>query len=121
MYFCGNVSSEKLLFHIGEECRDWHWIEMEMAKDVATFKVTFCCDDEWMWEFYYDKTTYEQVKYVIMSAIDVCEDMDELITTLDEVFEEMFLEDTVLDEAELLEDEVEFICDGDCKNCEFNV
>lgn len=119
MVFCGNVSSEKILFHVGEECRDWHWIEMMLDKDVATFTVTFCCDDEWMWEFYYDKTTYEQIKYVIMSAIEVCENMDELLETLDEVFEENFMSD-VFNEAELLEDEVEFECDGDCDNCIFN-
>ena len=120
MYFCGNVSSEKLLFHATEECRDWHWIEMEMDKNVATFKVTLCCDDEWMWEFYYDKTTYEQVKYIIMSAIDVCEDIDDLIGTLDEVFEEMFLKDAVIDEAELFENVAEFECDGDCEHCVLN-
>jgi hypothetical protein len=117
MVFCGNGSLERLFVHEIDDLESRHYIDIAMSKDDAIFSVTCCCDEEWMWEFWYSKTNYEVVKYLIMDSIAVCETMEELIGTLDELFEEDCA-DIVCYEAELQEDVFE--CDGDCENCSFN-
>lgn len=115
MVYCSTGSLERLFFHPNNNLEERHWVDLEMSNCGATFSVTMCCDDEWIWEFYYDKTHYDLVKHVIMDCIFESESMEELIASMDETFEKFFYE-IVVDEAELQEDEFE--CDGDCDNCE---
>lgn len=127
MTLCGSVSYERFIVHPDDApCRS-HYIEITEDKDSAIFYVTNCCDDEWVWEFWYSKTNYEVVKFLIMDCIAECSTMDELIDALDEVFEEDCA-DMLFNEAELQEDEIdvdvefetEIECDGDCENCVCN-
>lgn len=112
MIYCGTGALERILIHEADDLEQQHWIDIAMHKEDATFAVTCCCDDSWEWEFYYGKSDYERVKFVIMNAICECDDMDELLDELDEIFVEDF--------EDILVDEDDFECDGDCDNCEFN-
>lgn len=126
MIYCSTGSLERLFFHPNNNLKERHWVDLEMSTCDSTFMVTICCDEEWVWEFYYDKTNYDLVKHVITDCIFEAESVGELIEMMDEAFEEFFYEITV-DEAELQEDEIEFEfdteaeveieCDGDCDHC----
>ena len=118
MIYCSTGNLERVFFYPNDDSTETHWIDMEMSSCGSTFKVTYCCDEEWVWKFFYDKTNYEIVKYLIMDCIAVCDTMEELIDALDEIFEEDCA-DFVCYEAELQEDEIEFECgcDGDCDDC----
>ena len=93
-----------------DDLSEAHYIQMQKSRDDATFSVTCCCDEDWCYEFEYNKSDYERVKFNVMECIFECETMDELLDTLSEVFEDGF--------EPLDRDVVE--CDGDCENCEFN-
>ena len=112
MIYCSTGSLERLFMHESKHPEERHWIDITMGEDTPTFAVTCCCDDEWIWEFWYDKTNYDLVKHMIMDCIFESKDMDDLIDAIDEVFEECF-RDIVANEAELQEDEFE------CANCRF--
>ena len=127
MIFCGNYEVENLVVHPNNNLNEAHCIEITKYKDAPIFSVTYCCDDEWIWEFMYSKTNYEVVKYLIMDSIVVCDTMDELIDMLDEVFEEecdhMICEGVECECdccGEEEEEDDDFECDGDCENCEYN-
>ena len=128
MIFCGNYEVENLVVHPNNNLNETHYIEITKDKDAPIFSVTYCCDDEWIWEFMYSNTNYEVVKYLIMDSIVVCNTMEELIDMLDEVFEEecyhMICEGVECECdcdccGEEEEEEDEFECDGDCENCEY--
>ena len=119
MTYCSTGSLERLFVHENDNLEERHWVDIAMSNDSPTFAVTCCCDDEWIWEFWYDKTSYDLIKHVIMDCIFDAEDMDDLIDAMDEMFDEHF-SDIVVDVAELQEDEMEFECDGDCEKCSFN-
>lgn len=132
MLFCGNYEVERLIVHPDNNVDETHYIEIAKDKDAPIFSVTYCCDDEWVWEFMYSKTNYEVVKYLIMASIVECNTIDELIDMLDEVFEvecEHMMFDGVeyecececcdcCSEEEEEEDEY-FECNGDCDNCKY--
>ena len=117
MNYCATGSLERLFISEIHKPNERHWVDITMSEDTPTFSVTCCCDDEWIWEFDYDKTNYDCVKHVIMDCIFDAEDMFELIYALDAAFEECF-DDIAVNEIELEEDEFE--CDGDCANCGLN-
>lgn len=119
MIFCGNVTCERLVVHPNDKPHSSHWIEITMEKNLPVFSVTCCCDSEWEWKFWYDKTNYDVVKHLIMDCIIECDTMDDLIDALDEVFDE-FCGDMLFDESELEYEEDECECDGNCENCECN-
>lgn len=116
MIYCSTGNLERLFFHVNGNLEERHWVDMEMSNCGPTFAVTICCDEDWIWEFKYDKTNYDLVKHMIMDCIFEAESVGELIDAMDEVFEECF-DDIVVNVAELQEDEIEFECDGDCDNC----
>lgn len=132
MIFCGSYEVERLIVHPTNNVDEAHYIEIEKNKDAPIFSVTYCCDDEWIWEFMYSKTNYEVVKYLIMDSIVVCDTVEELIDMLDEVFAEecdhMICEGYEMECdgdceccdccGEEEEEEDYFECDGDCVNCE---
>lgn len=116
MIYCTSENLERIYVHPDSNLRERHWVDIASGGDLNTFSVSVCCDDEWIWEFWYNKSNYDLVKHVIMDCIFEAEDMDELIELMDEAFDEFFSE-IVVDTTELQEDEIE--CDGDCANCEF--
>ena len=116
MIFCSNEQIEVLYVHENDNTDETHWIDITTSDDGMVFTVECCCDDEWSWDFVYNRTNYELIKYLIMDCIAECNTMQELILALNEVFETS-CEDMVVHETELKEDEFE--CDGDCKNCNF--
>ena len=117
MIYCGSYETETIVVHPSNDPHSSHYLEITISKNEPTFYVTCCCDDEWEWKFWYDKTNYEVVKYLIMDCIIACDTMRELIDTLDATFYDECAE-IVCEEAELQEGEWE--CDGDCDNCGFN-
>ena len=142
MLYCCSGNLERLFVHPDNNLEESHWIDIAMGTDTPTFAVTCCCNDDWVWTFAYDKTTYDLVKYAIMDCIMACETMDELIAALDDVFETEFsyiiidtdelcccggeeecFDDDDEDDDDDDEDfdpeyEEEFDCDGDCDACE---
>lgn len=110
MYLCGFGNLERIMIHEADDLDSQHYIDLVMSKDDATFAVTCCCYDEWFYEFMYSKTDYERIKFNIVDAIFACDDMDELISVLDDIFQDGF-DDIIVDSSECLE------CCGDCDRC----
>ena len=82
-------------------------IMLDKMPDKSTFVVLCDYDDNWGYEFYMENnTSYEQVKFNIMSEIFECETMYELLTHLSEIFEDGFAD--IIVEAE---------CECNCENC----
>lgn len=108
MLYCRTYESETIVIHPNDNPDESHVIEIEKGCNEPTFSVTCCCYEDWRWTFMYTKNGYDLIKYYIMDCIRECDDMDELIDTLDAIFEENFM-DMVYDYDE---------CDGDCANCE---
>lgn len=96
-----------------DDMSETHYIQMQKSRDDATFSVTCCCDEDFYYEFMYNKSDYERVKFNIMECIFECDTMEELLDTLSEVFEDGF------EPIEHDPEYEEFECDGDCENCEF--
>lgn len=113
MVYCSTGKIETIMCHPMNNLNEVHYVDMIMSPDDPTFIVTCCCDDDWCYEFWYDVSTYERVKYNIMEAIFQCSTMDELMKTLSEVFEDGFA-DALVCECEFGE------CDGDCAYCDCN-
>ena len=88
-----------------------HWFDLMLDDEKPVFTLTSCCNEEWIWKFYYTKTNYDIVKYLVMESSVNCEDIYEITEELDEIFCEEY-EDIVY-----WEDEEEFVCNGDCENC----
>ena len=140
MIYCCSGNCERLFMHEKDELDKTHWIDISVGTDAPVFEVTCCCNDDWVWAFAYDKTTYDLVKYAIMDCIMACDTVEELIEALDDVFETEFSEVVVdIDECDCIccgceeecfdddddddedddsEYEEEFDCDGDCDACE---
>lgn len=119
MIFCGNVSSEKLVVHPNDNPHSSHYIEITMEKNLPVFNVTCCCGENWEWRFWYDKTSYDVVKHLIMDCIIGCDTMQELIDTMDDVFDAN-CRDMIFDADEMDYDPDSIVeCDGDCDNCGF--
>ena len=108
MILCGFYETERIMVHPNDNLEESHWIDITKDKDEPTFYVTYCCDEDWVWEFAYDKTTYERIKHLIVDCILECDDMDDLIEVLDEIFEEIVYGSRYDDVDE---------CDGDCAHC----
>ena len=112
MIFCGNVNAERLIVQPDDNPHSSHYINIVTDKDDPVFYVTCCCDEDWGWKFWYSKTNYEVVKYIIMDCIIASETMDELIDALDEIFEEEY--------KNILFEEDNWERNEDCENCGFN-
>ena len=89
-----------------------YFIEMAKMFDEPIFMVCSDYDENWFYEFYMENNSdYERVKFNIMSAIFECENMDGVIKTLNEVFEDGFSDILVKYECD---------CDGSCEHCNCN-
>ena len=123
MVYCSAGSLERIMFHPYDNLEETHYIDLTMSNCDAAFAVTTCCDEEWIWEFYYDKTTYDLVKHIVMDCIFEAEDIEELIEMIDEAFEQSFA-DVVVNETEMQDEidmdvdvDMEIECDGCCGKC----
>lgn len=109
MVYYGTYNTEGIVVHTVDDVDDVHVILLTKECDEAAFTVSVCCYDDWEWKFILTSPAhYEMVKHVIMDAAFECEDMDELINLLDEIFENEF------SEIVLWEDEYDECC---CENC----
>jgi hypothetical protein len=116
MVYHGTSTSETILFHPIGRPRQFYFLELTKAAAKPTFFVTSCCGNEWYYEFYMENNSdYERVKLAIMDAIFECEDMEELLDHLSEIFEDGF--DDILVEDD---NEYDCECDFNCDNCECN-
>lgn len=111
MIYEGTFEAERLVFtEVGSDIE--HWIMLSKAKDEPKFCVTCCCNDEWIWEFWYNKSDYERVKFTVMGSIFRCETTAELMNDLDSIFEENFSDIVAYDEEGSE-------CDGNCEECKY--
>jgi hypothetical protein len=109
MVYYGTYNTEGIVVHLEGDADDKHIIFLTKECNEATFTVSVCCYDDWEWKFSLTSpANYEMVKHMIMDAAFECEDMDELIRVLDEIFEEGF------SKIVINEDECEERC---CENC----
>ena len=108
MIYYGTESIERVFF---KDKSNMHLIDISINANKNTFSVTCCCDEDWIWEFYYVKSTYERIKFIIMDLVYKCDSIGELLDALDDIFSEAF--------EDILIDEDEFECDGNCENCRF--
>ena len=116
MILCGFYETERIMVHPNDNLEESHWIDITKDKDEPTFYVTYCCDEDWIWEFGYDKTSYERIKHIITDCIFECDSMEELMDVLDEIFEEMLYG---IDEEIDDEDDDDIDCCGDCDRCKY--
>jgi hypothetical protein len=109
MVYDGTYTAEGIVVHLNGDVDDQHMIFLTKGCNEATFTVHACCYDDWEWKFSMESPAhYEMIKYMIMNAVFECEDMDELINMLDEIFEKDFSK-IVVNEDE---------CNGSCcENC----
>ena len=106
MTYYGTVKKEEIMFKLDDG--SFESVTLSKSCVTPTFIVATSYDDEWIWEFWMeDPSVYEMTKHIIMDTVFECDDMDELMEMLDEIFEEDFMDFVVDDE-----------CDGDCENCE---
>ena len=92
MIFNGMIKAEAIFFRPENDKDVLHFVDMERDCEDGTFRVGVCCDDEWEWKFYDNASNYELVKHAIFDVVLDSGDIDELINSLDEVFEEYFYE-----------------------------
>ena len=111
MIYEGTYEAERLMFVEDGGCGE-HWIAIAKAKDEPKFCVTCCCNEDWIWEFWYNKSDYERIKFTIMETIFECDTAEELMEELDFIFDDGF------GDIVAYEDEEEFECDGCCGECE---
>lgn len=91
MTYFGTAVSECIIIHNDGDLKERHCIEMTKSANTSNFIVTCCCYDDWGYEFKItNPSDYERVKFSIMEAMLVCEDMDELLTYLGEIFVDEF-------------------------------
>ena len=112
MIYCGTENVELIYFHLEDDQNERHLIMMERNADENVFYVRTCCHPEWEWKFAYTTSHYEMVKHAIFDAGFDCEDIDDLLFELDDVFEEYFNEIVIFNECE---DNCD--CDGGCEHC----
>ena len=89
-----------------------HYIELTKSGDDPVFFVTNCCNEDWVWAFDLDMSNYELVKHTIMDTILSCDDMDDLMDTLDRMFGIVFGD--IIADCEI---ECGCDCDNGCNHC----
>lgn len=110
MLYCNTSNVELVTVHPDNNPHESHYISIETNCDMPVFTVSCCCDEEWEWTFWYNKTNYDIAKHLIMDCVFASETMEELIDAMDEAFYE-YLSEVVFDEEEGIE------CDAECCMC----
>lgn len=91
MVYCGTDVVEVIRLSPIDNLNEVHFISMSKSADNAIFRVEFCCDPNWCYEFYLtNNSDYERVKFNIMEAIFECETASDLLTVLSGTFEDGF-------------------------------
>lgn len=106
MIYTGTGVAEFINVNDGNEI--WS-VELAKMPDKPTFVV--CCDydDDWGYEFYMENNSdYERIKYCVMEALWECDDMEELLDTLSDIFEDGFADIIVEHECD---------CETGCEHC----
>lgn len=105
MVYGGTYTSETIVIKAEGQMQ---YIELMKSANEPTFSVSCGCDEDWGYEFIMeDNSSYERVKITIMETIFECESMEEVLSTLSEIFENGFA-DILIDNG----------CNGDCEHCE---
>ena len=111
MVYYGTENTELLVFHSAGNPDDMHFIGMIKHADDMAFSVRSCCNSDWYYEFGMENSAdYERVKFNIMEAIFGCDDVEELLDTLSEIFEDGFSDILIKDGCS---------CGGNC-DCDGN-
>jgi hypothetical protein len=106
MVYYGTENTELIVFHGAGDPNDTHFIGMIKHADSRSFSVRSCCDSDWCYEFHMNNNSdYERVKFNIMETAFDCEDMDELLDALSEIFEDGFANILISNDCD---------CDGNC-------
>lgn len=108
MIYCGTDKVELIWFHLEEDENERHVITMEQDCDENVFYVRTCCNSDWEWKFVYTAGCYDMVKHAIFDAGFDCEDIEDLLWTLDGIFEEYFDKIVIWDECD---------CENGCECC----
>ena len=107
MVYDGTNNSELIVFHAMNNSDDKHFIELYKPMDSQVLTVGCCCDRNWEYKFYITSNSdYERIKFNIMEAVLECDDVDELLDALSEIFENGF--------ADIIVYEDENRCCEDC-------
>lgn len=95
--------SETQIIHLRSETghRETYEINIIMDPVDPVFFVYSYANEEWIWEFKYtNKTDYERVKQCIIDMVYGCENIDELMYALNDVFMEYFSDMLIYQEDE---------------------
>lgn len=110
MVYDGTNNSELIVFHTVEDSDYQHFIGLYKDMNSQVLSVGCCCDRDWGYKFFMTSNSdYERIKFNIMEAVFECENVDELLNTLDEIFCDGFSDI-------MLENE----CGGHCDCCDEN-
>lgn len=91
MVFCGIIATEQIDLHPNDNLDKLHSIGITMDKHEPKFYIWSSDDREWFWEFWYlSRTDYERVKQCIIDVAYECDNINETLNTLNEVFLEYF-------------------------------
>ncbi len=108
MVYNGTGLAEFIMIRPMDEMDKVYQIELAKMPGEPTFVVVCDYDEDWGYEFYLENNSdYERIKFNIMNAIFECDNMEELLGVLSEIFEDGF-EDILVDDCD---------CDGSCENC----
>ena len=111
MKLCGIIETEQIDLHEEDDLDQTYSIALTKAKHEPMFCVFSNYDPTWIWEFWNMSTTdYERVKMCILDIASDCEDIEETLYVLSNVFVECFGD-------MLVEEECECTCGGTgCNN-----
>jgi hypothetical protein len=100
------------ILSLEDEIED-HFIELHKCADEPAFYATCCCDEDWFYAFYIENNSdYERVKFSIMNAVFECDDMNDLLETLRETFEDGFSDILMRENCK------DCHCEDKCSNCQ---
>lgn len=100
MIYSGTIEEETIFITMADNPNDGHYISLLKSREDPVFYVTCCCREDWAWMFWYSTSSYEKIKYVIMTEIAHCETMEELTETLSNDFVDGFADLLVQDDFE---------------------
>ena len=89
MVYRKTIHAEQINYCPAGESDNMHYIQIE--KWDGFFKVGFCCEPEREYVFRLkDHSDYERVKFNIMEAVFECDNSEELMDYLEDIFEDGF-------------------------------
>lgn len=92
MKYDGTAKVERIFVRTADNENKIYYIDIYTCATEPYFGVYCNCDDEWCNEFEYDITFYEEIKHLIMCAIEECKDMQEFMKHIDDFLAEKYEE-----------------------------